>query len=238
MKSTITITEDDKEDTPDRLRLLLEMAEERQGCRFALITFGDGMVVTTSSKEPTDFDRMLLACFSREARSTDAAWHAGVARGIALATQAFKEHGEDDAPAILDEARRGDRAMTPTTQDVSRRLAAHPRFRWMAGMREDSGDRVNRIEGDRIVYVDREGDVESRPANGCYFGIPDLDDPATQGCLIAMLGDDFCERQRSSMPGMWLVWIFDPHGCPPRCVSGTTQGEALGRAVLAKWGEP
>jgi hypothetical protein len=106
MKPTITITSEDGNDTPDRLRALLAAAEDRQNSRFALITFGDGMIITTSAKEPTDFDRLLLACFSREAMSTDAAWHAGVARGIALALKSFEEHGEDDAPAVLDEMKR------------------------------------------------------------------------------------------------------------------------------------
>lgn len=118
MKPTITITDNDKEDTPDRLRLLLQMAEEHQNCRFALVTFSDGMIITTSSKEPTDFDRLLLACFSREAMSTSAAFHAGVARGIVIGAE--HEYGPQENgnewPERLLEAKRDhiEKAVTAT----------------------------------------------------------------------------------------------------------------------------
>lgn len=129
--------------------------------------------------------------------------------------------------------------MTPTEQDLARQLAAHPRWRWMAGMREESGDRISRIEGDRVVYVDREGDVESCPDDGIYFGIPDLADPATLGCLIAMLTDRLLtighRREEDDGGELWRIVIVADDG-RMQGFRGDTFGEALARAVLDAWG--
>lgn len=105
-------------------------------------------------------------------------------------------------------------------------LAEHPRWEWHGGMRY-------RSNGRRYLYT------------GCSFPggmdagcAPDLDDPATKGWLLAMLreatGDDFAGTIGAIFPHQetpeWFAWANQG-----QLGSGTTEGEALARALLAAW---
>jgi hypothetical protein len=108
---------------------------------------------------------------------------------------------------------------------------APPKWKWMAGMaveylrdRPGAGRAGTR---DRVESVDEDYGVKL-----CDFivwcspddvGIPDLADPATQGCLWAMLD--------GVAPG-WLGWTEYLRMEPP-----VSRGEALARALLAAWGD-
>src|SRR5690606_27345290 len=73
-------------------------------------------------------------------------------------------------------------AMTPTEQDLAQQLAAHPQWRWMRGMCAlTAGHPVDEF---RVTYPEA-----LREASEIATCIPDLADPATQGCLLAALGD-------------------------------------------------
>ena len=95
-----------------------------------------------------------------------------------------------------------------------------PGWRWMPGM-------VGRNE---IGGTDRIMDQsEASRANADI--VPDPDDPATAGCLLALLGD---ERWRLHLDdvGEWSFWVNGP----PQ-TDGTGHlihvGESLGRACIA-----
>jgi hypothetical protein len=104
--------------------------------------------------------------------------------------------------------------MTDAELELARKLAAHDEWVWMDGMRFfDSG--LMDAHFSRAGRVGRDREIER--------SYPDLADPATQGCLWAMLDE--------AAPG-WNGWMAYLHMEPP-----TPRGEALARALLATWGE-
>ena len=136
--------------------------------------------------------------------------------------------------------------MTPDQIDLSRRLAAQERFRWMAGMAFYVRDapRANMQlawvspGGELWATVTRLAAKDAGPARELFAydqdgSYPDLDDPATVGCLLTMLWETWPEQTigyyRRPMTDSELWWI----GCH---TSGATPGEATARALLAAWG--
>ena len=90
--------------------------------------------------------------------------------------------------------------MTETTQQLARKLADHPRFRWMSGMRVlltspfgtvtphrlymgSSDCLCAQGEGDKGGYIAGFGLIDVRN----YGATLDLDDPATVGCVEAQV---------------------------------------------------
>ncbi len=83
--------------------------------------------------------------------------------------------------------------------DLARRAVACPRWRWMEGMRETTGCRAGLISQDGMVEASthRGGNDQPRAVvhvvdvggsnNGWARALPDLDDPATVGCLEALV---------------------------------------------------
>jgi hypothetical protein len=135
--------------------------------------------------------------------------------------------------------------MTPTELDLARQLVAHPRWRWMPGMRDACMDRlcVGHDKDGLPQFLDGRPEVDDwdwRPSLAPYSAHPDLSCPATQGCLWAMLREahDFINAE----------WIEENRGVtvmlfysPPR---GTENygpapfGKALALALLAALGDP
>jgi len=102
--------------------------------------------------------------------------------------------------------------MTPDQIALAQRLVACPQWRWMAGMFDVDGNRFGWNTFNRQVEActeDSEG--AARWTEPC--STPDLTDPATAGCLLAML-DGVARRD-----------------------GGDTFGEAVARALLAIWQE-
>jgi hypothetical protein len=65
--------------------------------------------------------------------------------------------------------------------DLARHLVTLPRWGWMPGMR------VGRARGDGLPWLwTRLGDTFARPCDGLLW-LPDLTDPATLGCLLALV---------------------------------------------------
>ena len=105
--------------------------------------------------------------------------------------------------------------MTPDQIDLARRLVACPRWRWMPGMG------VTRWSDYDVLW--RTNRVSTLAERGTFWlsegWLPALTDPATAGCLLAMLG------RPTTLPA---PWICDWH-------AGVPLGEAVARALLVVW---
>ena len=123
--------------------------------------------------------------------------------------------------------------------DTAKRLAAHPRFEWGRGMRETKGSRFT-------GYLDPTTGEESWSWDAAHPPhcmliwpehrddfVPDLDDDATAGCLLAMLGAGWSIYHH--VEGEWVVNTLLRDG--PSHVAEHL-GEACALALLECWGPP
>ena len=90
-------------------------------------------------------------------------------------------------------------------EELARRAVACKRWRWMPGMLSAKGLRVTRRDSDGYVvgyYEDLSYIAE------CVAGtLPDLSDPATVGCLLALVRESWGPAASVSvnMSGFWAV---------------------------------
>jgi hypothetical protein len=121
--------------------------------------------------------------------------------------------------------------MTPELEALARRAVACPRWRWMPGMVDTLGNRANDDGWPSYSTIDYgQTDVvevvawKVRPPRGA---IPDLTDPATLGCLLALvreaLGDPevFARREIGGLG--WVVIRSNS----VRLIRGETEADAL-----------
>ena len=129
--------------------------------------------------------------------------------------------------------------MTCSNEELAKQLVACKHWRWMPGMRSlhprMGPARVvsEGLDGEHWVYKKDRHTLGFRiEEDGC---LPDLDDPATKGCLLALV--------REAWPGTYVVphhrrdeWIaIMPAGPWPS--PGKTEGEALAYALLSLYEE-
>lgn len=128
--------------------------------------------------------------------------------------------------------------MTDAELELARRLVASPRWRWIRGMTVRHGELgpcLVLLEEKRFVlFAGMCGSTNPKPLVGW---LPDLADPATLGCLVALLplgsGPVDLSIARAPAHGTASIFIRDE-----RCAfDGETVGEALARALLVAWGE-
>ena len=105
-------------------------------------------------------------------------------------------------------------------EELARRAVACKRWRWMPGMLSEKGLRVFRRDHDGYVvgyYANHEYIAECVPGT-----LPDLWDPATLGCLLALVREALDPR----------VWGS------PLCLAKTKEGWELGYFLNGDWFTP
>jgi hypothetical protein len=120
--------------------------------------------------------------------------------------------------------------MKPELEALARRAVACPRWRWISGML-----RLRDAPG-KADHGKREGRVEARDewSYAEWPCLPDLTDPATLGCLLALVreayNDSFAHVEYEL--GEWIVWATpeDRRGKYSMSVR-KTEAEALVRAL-------
>jgi hypothetical protein len=90
-------------------------------------------------------------------------------------------------------------------EELARRAVACNRWRWMPGMLSDKGLRVTRCDDDGYVvgYYENLSYIAE-----CVSGsTPDLSDPATLGCLLALVRESWGPTASVSvnLSGFWAV---------------------------------
>jgi hypothetical protein len=133
--------------------------------------------------------------------------------------------------------------MTETELDLARRLVAHPNFKWALRMRcigpMGPGTFVGVRSPKWFEFVE-EGKGYITVRDSADY-VPDLADPATQGCLIAMLDEcvSYIAHRHVDADGdgigKWTVTVYvgDRRIAIPRM----SKGEAYATALLRAWGE-
>ena len=126
--------------------------------------------------------------------------------------------------------------MTPDRVELARRAVACKGWRWLPGMRwtnppKPGGygplDGAGRLDETEATYL--------WPPDGA---VPDLGDPATVGCLLALVREAFGTDQMhvyyATCAGDWVVHHPDPpRGRGPTSVRGRTEAETLLAALEA-----
>jgi hypothetical protein len=129
-----------------------------------------------------------------------------------------------------------------TTFELSRRAVACKRWRWMPGMlaldscNEEHPARV--IDARRsVVYEDNDGAIREGVVS--RSDVPDLTDPATLGCLLALVreawGDDRVSSVANTVYGTRMILMPDDAAPEGERLIGcsTTEAEALVIALEA-----
>jgi hypothetical protein len=118
-----------------------------------------------------------------------------------------------------------------TAKEWGRVAVSLPGWRWMPGMRavdETGGDTPGRVFDSigLVVFEDQDRDLTEERVY--LHDVPDPDDPATAGCLLAML-EGAGPRPYRRPGGLWVVatgpgFALEPDSLQPR---------TLGRACIA-----
>ena len=110
-------------------------------------------------------------------------------------------------------------------EELARRVVACKHWRWMPGMLAPWSAYID--------YVDEYG----RVPNGYKGMLPDLTDPATLGCLLALvrkvLGDERAHCEYYEEHDCWEVWKHKEDQAPLRISAGETEAEAIVAALEA-----
>ena len=101
--------------------------------------------------------------------------------------------------------------MSERDMDLAKRAVACKGWRWMAGMRASGWDTSEYDStGHDYETSARRSDGEAEwPPHGDWFvpGIPDLTDPATLGCMLALVRDAWAAPYAYVEPGnYWTAW--------------------------------
>jgi hypothetical protein len=125
-----------------------------------------------------------------------------------------------------------------SNEELARRAVAAKGWRWMPGMLATHGMRVTVVDDDAFLSVVW---GRSRPSSASMqlleSWLPYLDDPATKGCVRAILaelwGDDVNVYRH--VGGFWMAAMADPRGVHDKGLDffAYTEAEALVMALEA-----
>ncbi len=123
--------------------------------------------------------------------------------------------------------------MTPELEALARRAVACPRWRWMPGMVTTYGQRIARVDDDgyTVAYT-RGGHLQMVEAGA----LPNLTDPATLGCLLALVREAWREPTLSvawAGGGWYVVQLIRRSVDALRWIDTATEAEALVAALEA-----
>jgi hypothetical protein len=114
--------------------------------------------------------------------------------------------------------------------ELAKRAVACKYWRWMPGMLTCGRWRVIAIDSEGRSICARNDFVVISPE---HDSLPDLTDPATLGCLLALVREalsdpDITQRRYAGMrDSAWVVWRLN------RCYQGDSEAEALVAALEA-----
>lgn len=116
--------------------------------------------------------------------------------------------------------------------DLGARAVACKGWRWMAGMRLKDGDLVVSRRGDGAPIACSPAVLFGEFPTSREGALPDLTDPATLGCLLALVRDAWGESGLHTMfhDDHWRVWFFNDNH---RWFEGSTEAAALVAALEA-----
>ncbi len=110
--------------------------------------------------------------------------------------------------------------------ELGKRAVACPKWRWMPGMRWWTEDDRGRLDDFQPEYMGRPPD-----------SLPDLTDPATIGCLLALVRAAWGDLSLSVLFDhdgcKWRVGRWEDDGLALRCRHADTESEALVAALEA-----
>jgi hypothetical protein len=127
--------------------------------------------------------------------------------------------------------------------EISQRLVACKHFRWMPGMRTLGDWRVINVDSDGVevvtdlseVVLFHSGDLPSIPSS-----LPDLTDPATLGCLLALVREAWDDNTASTAATReldkttgWIMDCWNPQSPLNKIGPFKTEAEALVAALEA-----
>ena len=113
-----------------------------------------------------------------------------------------------------------------TAEEWGRVAVSLPGWRWMPGMRAMlTAEGYGPVPASPARLDDLE--VEAYQGGGEFGQWPDPDDPATAGCLLALLGPYACSLHDAEG---WMAGVGSPAGAKFRV---THSGSSLGRACIA-----